>query len=340
MKTTVPTPESATLDRATMQHETPTPTDSLGDLPPPRHGVRLTEQRNERTRAIDRMTPAEALATMQAEDREALAAVERCAPRIAEAVERVVASFQRGGRLIYVGAGTSGRLGVLDASEQPPTFGVPPTMVQGIIAGGRAALTRSIEGAEDHPEEGAAAIDEREVDGRDTIFGITTGGRAPFVLAALVEARHRGAATVLLTCTPPLEGEDRLADVQIHALVGPEVVTGSTRLKAGTATKLILNQVSTLAMIRIGKVFENLMVDLTPINDKLVDRSRRILMELTGEDAAAAGALLERAGHLKTALVMAKAGVDRSEAERRLEAAEGRVAQALGATIHGKGPTA
>jgi N-acetylmuramic acid 6-phosphate etherase len=299
-------------------------------LPDPRHGSRLTEQRNPRSRRIDHMSPAEALAAMHAEDREALGAVERCAPRVAAAIDRVVESFRRGGRLIYVGAGTSGRLGVLDASEQPPTFGVPPTMVQGIIAGGRAALTRSIEGAEDHAEEGAAAIDEREVDERDTVFGITTGGRAAFVLGALAEARRRRAATVLLTCTPALEGESDLADVQIHALVGPEIVTGSTRLKAGTATKLILNQVSTLAMIRIGKVYENLMVDLRPVNAKLADRSRRILIELTGLEPEAAEAVLNRAGHLKTALVMELAGVDREAAERRLKQAEGRVAEALG----------
>ena len=176
-------------------------------LPPSRHGSRLTEQRNPRTRLIDRMDLMDALAAMQAEDREAFLAVERCAPQIAAAIELVVRSLRGGGRVIYVGAGTSGRLGVLDASEQPPTFGVPRGMVQGVIAGGEAALTRSIEGAEDDAQAGIDAMVTRSVGPADTVFGITTGGRAPYVLAALAEARSRGASTVLLTCTPPLACE-------------------------------------------------------------------------------------------------------------------------------------
>lgn len=306
------------------------PSPALARLPAARHGSRLTEQRNPRTQGIDRMAPAEALAAMQAEDRQAFEAVERCAPQIAKAIETAIQTFRRGGRLVYVGAGTSGRLGVLDASEQPPTFGAPPEMVQGIIAGGLEALTRSIEGAEDRAEEGAAAVAAKGVEGRDMVFGITTGGRAPFVLAALAEARKRGASTALLTCTPALEGEEALADIQIHALVGPEVVTGSTRLKAGTATKLILNQVTTLAMIGIGKVYENLMVDLRPVNAKLIDRSIRILTELTGIDAAAAAELLKKAESLKTAIVMARLNVEKQEAEDRVASAKGRIAEAIG----------
>ncbi|HOE96081.1 MAG TPA: N-acetylmuramic acid 6-phosphate etherase [Candidatus Sumerlaeota bacterium] len=279
----------------------------------------------------------EALAIIHAEDRRCVEAAEACAPEVARAIERVVASFEAGGRLFYVGAGTSGRLGVLDASEQPPTFGVAPTMVQGIIAGGYEALHRSVEGAEDDPSAGAAAIAERGIDARDTVCGITTGGRAPYVLGSLAEARRRGAGTILLTCTPPLEGEEELAGVQIHALVGPEVVTGSTRMKAGTVTKLILNQITTVAMIRIGKVYENLMVDVRPTNRKLLDRAVRIVMTLTGLGREGAAELLERAGRdVKVALVMQRAGVGAEEARRRIAAAGGHVARAIAATGAGE----
>jgi N-acetylmuramic acid 6-phosphate etherase len=299
-------------------------------LPPAHHARRLTEQRNPKSLHIDRASIAEALAIMNAEDKQCSAAAERCAPDVARAIERVVKAFRAGGRLFYVGSGTSGRLGVLDASEQPPTFGVPPTFVQGIIAGGRDALTRSIEGAEDHPEDGAAAIVERAVGGRDVVCGIASGGRTPYVLGALEEARQRGAATILLTCTPPLEGEEHLADVQIHALAGPEVLTGSTRLKAGTVTKLILNQITTISMIQIGKVYENLMVDLKPTNNKLIDRATRILAELAGLDREEARAMLKRAGHdLKVALVMAVGGLDVDAARVRLTEARGHVAGAI-----------
>ena len=300
-------------------------------LPPPEHAKRLTEQRNPRSLNIDRVSIREALVIMNAEDRTCCDAAAACAPDIERAIERVTRAFQAGGRLIYVGAGTSGRLGVLDASEQPPTFGVPPEMVQGIIAGGWDALRRSVEGAEDKPADGAVAIAETNVEARDVVFGVTTGGRAPYVLGALAEARRRGAATILLTCTPPLPGEETLADVQIHALVGPEVVTGSTRLKAGTVTKLILNQVTTIAMIQIGKVYENLMVDLRPTNRKLVDRACRILREVAGIKHEAGQALLERAGmDLKVALVMALSDLDDPQlARRRLAQAGGQVARAL-----------
>lgn len=304
-------------------------------LPPPNDARRLTEQRNPLSTSIDRASIPEALAIMQAEDRRTCAAAEACAPQIAAAIERVVAALRAGGRLIYVGAGTSGRLGVLDASEQPPTFNVPPTLVQGIIAGGPAALTRSIEGAEDQPQEGAAAVTEKEVGAQDVVFGIASGGRTPFVFGALAEARRRGAATILLTCTPPLDGETQFADVQIHALTGPEVVTGSTRLKAGTVTKLILNQVTTISMIQLGKVYENLMIDVRPVNRKLVDRACRILGEVTGLDRAAAEAALAAAGNdVKLAIIMTLAGVDLATARAQLEATGGHVAQAI-RKLHG-----
>lgn len=304
-----------------------TPTDPL---PPGRHAERLTEQRNPRTRHIDRLPTAEALALMQAEDRRCFEAAEAVAQDIARAVERVSAAFAAGGRLFYVGAGTSGRLGVLDASEQPPTFGVPPEMVQGIIAGGPEALTRSIEGAEDDPGRGGADLDSRGVGPADVVAGITSGGRAPYVLGALRRAREIGAGTILLSCTPPLEGETDFADIQIHALTGPEVVTGSTRLKAGTVTKLILNQITTLSMIRHGKVYENLMVDLRPVNEKLRDRAARIMYELTGLERHEALGKLDAAGNdLKVALVMTLAGCDLERAKRTLEEHSGHVARAL-----------
>lgn len=299
-------------------------------LPPARHSSRLTEQRNPASMAIDRASIHEALAIMQAEDRKAVAAVEACGPQIERAIEMVVAAFKRGGRLVYIGAGTSGRLGVLDASEQPPTFNVPPEMVQGIIAGGWDALRRSIEGAEDKPEDGIAAMADKNIDDRDVVFGVTTGGRAPYVLAALAEAHCLGAGTILLTCTPALEGEETLADIQIHALVGPEIVTGSTRLKSGTATKLILNQITTISMIRIGKVYENLMVDLRPVNAKLVDRAQRILAEVAGLKADRALDTLRAAGmDLKVAIVMALSNQNAETARKLLDDVGGHVAEAI-----------
>jgi N-acetylmuramic acid 6-phosphate etherase len=299
-------------------------------LPPARHADRLTEQRNAATLGIDRLPIPEALALIQAEDRRCFEAAETCAPHIAQAVDLVTHAFRSGGRLFYVGAGTSGRLGVLDASEQPPTFGVDPSMVQGIIAGGPDALVRSIEGAEDRPEDGAAALKERDLTARDAVMGIATGGRTPYVLGALRYAREIGAATIFLSCTPALEGESSLADCQIHALVGPEVVTGSTRMKAGTVTKLILNQITTLSMIQMGKVYENLMVDLQMKNAKLRDRARRILAELSGLDAGLAAARLVEAGHdLKVAIVMTLADCDAREARATLDAGAGHVARAI-----------
>jgi len=292
---------------------------------------RLTEQRNPRTAWIDRLSVAELVRVIQAEDRRVPEAVAAESAHIARAVELIVESFRHGGRLFYVGAGTSGRLGVLDAAEMPPTFGTSPELVQGIIAGGLEALVRAMEGAEDREDEGRRAIDEREVGPLDFVLGIAASGTTPFVHAALGRARERGARTGFLLCTPPSEELKRTHDVVIAPLVGPEVVTGSTRLKAGTATKLVLNTLTTAAMVQTGKVYGNLRVDLQVTCRKLQDRGERILMEVgrVGEDEARR--LLEVAeGSVRLALVMARTGGGVKEARARLAAAGGQVAAALG----------
>jgi len=287
---------------------------------------RLTEQRNPRSREIDRLSALEITDLINAEDRMVAAAVGEEREAIAAAIELAVAAFTGGGRLIYVGAGTSGRLGVLDASEMPPTYGTDPAMVQGIIAGGLAALVRAQEGAEDDPADGAAAIDEKQVTSRDFVLGIATSGTTPYVHGALRRARELGAKTGFLLCTYPTDDMLNIHDVVIAPLVGPEVITGSTRMKAGTATKMVLNTITTGAMVRMGKVYGNLMVDLQVTCQKLQDRGERILMETMGLERPAATDLLERAGgHVKTALVMQGRGVDRDEARRMLEEAGGMV---------------
>jgi N-acetylmuramic acid 6-phosphate etherase len=277
------------------------------------------------------MSVGEAFDLINAEDATITAAVAAARAEVCAAIELVVAALRAGGRLIYVGAGTSGRLGVLDATECPPTFLTDPQMVQGIIAGGPAALTRSVEGAEDRPEDGARAIEEREVNVNDVVFGIATGGTTPFVHAALAEARRRRAKTVFLACVPSDQVSDE-ADVSIRVITGPEVITGSTRMKAGTATKMVLNMVTTIAMVRLGKVYENLMVDVnTAANAKLVDRGTRIIQTVTGLDREAARPLLDAAGgRVKTALVMHARGLDREAAERMLAEVGGQVGRALG----------
>jgi N-acetylmuramic acid 6-phosphate etherase len=291
---------------------------------------RLTEQRNPRSMRIDELEALEIVDLINAEDRMVAEAVGEEREAIARALELVEASFRSGGRLIYVGAGTSGRLGVLDAAEMPPTYGTDPTLVQGIIAGGYAALVRAEEGAEDHPEHGAEAIDEREVDEKDFVLGIATSGTTPFVHGALARARERGARTGFLLCTYPSRELLESHDVVIAPLVGPEVITGSTRMKAGTATKLVLNTITTGAMVRLGKVFGNLMVDLQVTCEKLRDRGERILIEMLGFERAEASTLLEAAGgHVKTALVMGQAGIDAAEARARLDRAGGVVSRAL-----------
>ena len=250
-------------------------------------------------------------------------------PSIARAVDEAAARFRLGGRLIYVGAGTSGRLGVLDASECPPTFGTPPGMVVGLIAGGHAALTRAIEGAEDDRDAGREVIREAGVGPDDLVVGIATSGRTPYVLGAVEEAHRLGAFTVGLACNRP-SPLGALVDLEVAPLVGPEVLAGSTRLKAGTATKLVLNMITTGAMVRLGKALGNRMVDLRPTNEKLRLRARRILRELTGLDDAAAVDLLERcSGRLKPAIVAALAGVGPEAAAALLEQAGGLVRPAI-----------
>lgn len=290
-------------------------------------GHLLTEVRNPRSMTLGSMTTAEAVELMLREDATIPAAVAAAKADIERSIELVVAAFEAGGRLIYVGAGTSGRLGVLDASECPPTFLSDPRMVQGVIAGGWDALRRSIEGAEDSAEDGAGRMDELAIDQRDVVFGITSGGTTPYVHGAIRRARERGARTVFFACVPRDQADDE-ADVSIRVLVGPEVLTGSTRLKSGTATKLVLNMVTTVSMVRLGKVVENLMVDVnTRANRKLVDRGVRILGTLTGLDRAPALALLEAAeGHVKTALVMHRYTTTLEGAREMLARVHGRIA--------------
>jgi N-acetylmuramic acid 6-phosphate etherase len=291
---------------------------------------RLTEQRNPRSREIDRLSALEITDLINAEDRMVAQAVGEEREAIARAMELAVDAFKQGGRLIYVGAGTSGRLGVLDSSEMPPTYGTDPSMVQGIIAGGYAALVRAQEGAEDKPEDGGAAIDEKRVDRRDFVLGIATSGTTPYVHGALKRARELGAKTGFLLCTYPTPELIAAHDVVIAPLVGPEVITGSTRMKAGTATKMVLNTITTGAMVRLGKVYGNLMVDLQVTCQKLQDRGERILMETMGIDRPTATTLLDRAGgHVKTALVMQGRGVGRDEAQRLLDEAGGVIARVV-----------
>jgi N-acetylmuramic acid 6-phosphate etherase len=292
----------------------------------------LTEQRLPESMNLDAMSTEEAVALMNRQDAKAVEAVGRERASVARSVDLIAAALAAGGRLIYAGAGTSGRLGVLDASECPPTFRSDPDQVQGLIAGGPDAMFRAKEGAEDQAEGGAAAVDERQLGPNDVLFGIAAGGTTPFVHGALRRARERGAGTVFLTCAQPVPGEPPV-DVTIRPLVGPEVLTGSTRLKAGTATKLVLNTVTTLAMVRLGKVYENLMVDLRATNDKLWDRGARIVATLTGLDRDEAMDVLRRAdGHVKVAVVMRRRGVSPDDARRLLEAARGGLRDAIAAS--------
>ena len=292
---------------------------------------RLTERRNPRTADIDTLSSLQIVDLVSTEDATVPAAVAAAREPIARTIDLIEAAFRAGGRLFYVGAGTSGRLGVLDASECPPTFGSPPEMVQGIIAGGAEALVRSVEGAEDDLAAAAGAIDEREVGRHDIVVGIAASGTTPFVRAALDRARELGARTAFLSCTAPPPEMLEQCDVCITVPVGPEVVTGSTRMKSGTATKLVLNLLTTGAMIRLGKTYGNLMVDLQVRNQKLADRGERIVMEVTGVDRSAARAALEAAGgSVRTAIVMVRTGTDRPAAEARIAASQGRLRPILG----------
>lgn len=293
-------------------------------------GHLITESRNPASMRLDRLSTGEAFDLISAEDRTIAGAVAAARKEICRAIELVVNAFRAGGRLVYVGAGTSGRLGVMDAAECPPTFLSDPSVVQAIIAGGQPAVTRSVEGAEDRPEDGARAIDDRDVGGHDVVFAIATGGTTPFVHGALRRARQRGAKTVFLACVPAQQATDE-ADISIRVVTGPEILTGSTRLKAGTATKMVLNMVTTIAMVRAGKVYENLMVDVNAgANAKLVDRAVRTIQAVTGETREAARQLLEFAGlRVKTALVMHAQGIDRETAEHLLAEADGHVSRII-----------
>jgi N-acetylmuramic acid 6-phosphate etherase len=289
----------------------------------------VTEQRNPRTMDLDTLSVRELLQKLNAEDRIVPQVVLGEIPWIEKAVDLVVAAFQSGGRLIYAGAGTSGRLGVLDAAECPPTFGTDPSMVQGVIAGGAKALTQSVEGAEDLSGEAAAALQDLGVGPNDVVLAIAASRRTPYALGALEEARARGARTVFLT-TNPRESVTVDADVLICPVVGPEAVMGSTRLKSGSAQKLVLNMITTAAMIRMGKVYENMMVDLMATSAKLRERSKRTLMIVTGIGYDQAVSALDAAeGSVKTAIVMVKTGCSLEVARRKLDAAGGFVRLAL-----------
>jgi len=290
----------------------------------------LTEQRNPNSMDIDSKSTLEILKIINEEDKKVPYAVEKEIPYIAQAVEFVVDSFKKGGRLLYFGAGTSGRLGVVDAAECPPTFGTPHEMVQGFIAGGREAMFVAQEGAEDKEENGANDILKANVTSKDTVVGIAASRRTPYVVGAIKKAKELGAKTVFITSNPRKEFNIKEVDVAICPEVGPEVIMGSTRMKSGTAQKLILNMITTTAMIRIGKVYENMMIDLQMTNQKLVERSKRIVMIITGVSYEEAEKYLKEAkGNVKTALVMILANVPYEEAVRRLKLSEGFVRQAI-----------
>lgn len=293
----------------------------------------LTEQINPASAGIDAQPTARILEIINAEDRQVAASVTPEIPAIARAVDAIVAAIERGGRLFYIGAGTSGRLGVLDAAECSPTFSAPPDLVQGIIAGGEPALAHATETTEDDPAIGVRDLHARGFTSGDVLVGIAASGRTPYVLGAIAAARQMGALTVGISCTPDSDLAQAV-EIAITTLTGPEVVAGSTRLKAGTATKLVLNMLSTAVFIRLGYVYGNLMVNVQPRNTKLVDRARRIVAQAAGVTYDVAGELLAASGNsVRTAIVMQKLGVDRSSAEARLAAAGGRVSRALETSV-------
>lgn len=290
---------------------------------------RRTEQRNPASKNLDRMSALQIVRLMNREDRKVAAAIGRTLPAVARAVDAIVNAIRGGGRLIYVGAGSSGRMAVLDAAECPPTFGTSPKLVQALIAGGRAAFTGAVEGAEDSRANAVRDLRAVKLARRDVLVGIMASGTTPYVLAALRFARERGAMTVAITVNPntPLA---RLAKILIATEVGPEVLTGSTRLKAGTAQKMVLNMLSTAAMARLGHVYENLMIDVKASNQKVSDRIVRILAEASGKSLSAAEHALRQAGHdMRVALVMLKLGVSAAEAKSKLRNAKGDLHAAL-----------
>ena len=295
----------------------------------------LTEQRNPASAAIDTVTTEDALRIINREDAKVAEAVEREIPAIARAVDAIADAIGRGGRLFYLGAGTSGRLGVLDAAEIPPTFGAPPELIIGIIAGGEAAVSHATEASEDDPATGARDLTGRGFTARDVLVGLAASGRTPYVLGAIAEARRLGAVTVGVSCTSDSELA-RAADIAITPLVGPEVIAGSTRLKAGTAQKLVLNMLSTAVCIRLGYVYGNLMVNVQPKNSKLAERARRIIAAAAQVSPERAGELLEASGgRVAVAIVMSRKACARTEAERLLAEAGGRVSKALAGETKG-----
>lgn len=289
-----------------------------------------TEQRNANSMDIDARSTGEILRIINNEDKTVPLAVEKELPYIEQAVEHIVKALKNGGRLLYFGAGTSGRLGVVDASECPPTFGTPFGLIEGYIAGGKEAMFRAQEGAEDYEENGAKDVLKAKVNKKDVVCGIAASRRTPYVVGAVKKAKELGAVTLYITCNPRKDFNIREVDVAICPYVGPEVVMGSTRMKSGTAQKLVLNMLTTTAMIRMGKVYENMMIDLQMTNKKLVERSKRIVMTITGISYdEAAGYLQKAGGHVKTALVMIRAKVDAEEARERLRKTEGFVRKAI-----------
>jgi N-acetylmuramic acid 6-phosphate etherase len=289
----------------------------------------LTEQSNPASATIDSLPTEQVLRIINAEDRKVAEAVEKEIPSITKAVDVIVGAFQKGGRLFYIGAGTSGRLGVLDAAECPPTFSVPPGTVQGIIAGGEASVNRATEASEDDPTAGARDLTAHGFGPSDVLAGIAASGRTPYVLGAVAEARRIGAVTIGISCTP---GSDlaRAVDIAITPLTGPEVLTGSTRMKAGTAQKMVLNMLSTASFIRLGYVYGNLMVNVQPTNVKLAARARRIIAEAAGVSDERAGELLVQAeNNVRVAILIAKTGLGRETAEGQLAAASGSISKAL-----------
>ena len=289
----------------------------------------LSEQRNPNTLHIDALSSLEVVTLLNHEDKQVAFAVEKNLPRIAQAVEHIVAAFQSGGRLVYMGAGTSGRLGVLDASECPPTFGVPSSMVVGLIAGGETALRNAVEGAEDNREAGEQDLRHIHFSRKDVLVGIAASGRTPYVIGGLQYAKQLGATTISLVSNPNAVMSD-IADIAITTAVGPEALTGSSRLKSGTAQKMVLNMLTTAAMIRLGKCYQNLMVDVQATNQKLKARAIRIVMQATDCDQTTAEqTLFMTHGNAKLAIMMLLSGLDKDQAETVLTQNKGRLQDAL-----------
>ena len=289
----------------------------------------ITEQRNPNSMHVDSLSALEIVQLMNEEDKQVPLAIETCLPQIAQAVERIVAVFQQGGRLVYIGAGTSGRLGVLDASECPPTFGVSPEMVKGIIAGGERALRHPIEGAEDSKAQAVVDLQTIQFSSKDVLVGIAASGRTPYVIGALEYAKSLGSVTVSISSNPN-SAMANIVDIAIDTVVGPEVLTGSSRLKSGTAQKLVLNMLTTASMILMGKCYQNLMVDVQASNEKLKTRAIRIVMQATDCDKALAEETLKQADqNAKLAIMMILSGLDRAQAEALLEKHQGKLQLAL-----------